>query len=193
MRTAKREYADSLTINQLGEAADFRALISVIAQSYDSIDDLLHYISTINVMQAKGVWLDLIGLIVGQSRTVPTVVEAKYFGYDGQPTAVGYGQARYRKAGDSLSPTSILGDDEYRNAIFGRIARNFGALDEISMVEAIQSILQTNAVQLDRPTAGTISVIFTGYITEAQEAMISGIDLIPRAAGVKLDIQTVYP
>ena len=191
-RTAKQEYAASLTINQLGDSASFLALINVIAQSYDSLDDMLHYIATFNLEQAQGVWLDLIGLIVGQSRVVPTVLQAEYFGYRGQPTGVAYGVARYRKRGDATTATSVLGDTEYRNAIRGRIARNWGALDEVGMVETVQTILQISDVTLDRPAPGTIVVQINEPITASAQAMIEQLDLIPRAAGVGLQIDIAY-
>jgi hypothetical protein len=133
----------------------------------------------------------LIGLIVGQSRTVPTVITAQYFGYDGQTNATGYGQARYRKRGDNINATSILGDTEYRSAIWGRIWRNWGALDEVSMVEAVQLILGVQGIQLNRPAPAAVEVVIAEYITPAADAMISGLDLIPRAAGVALQIDTI--
>lgn len=73
---------------------------------------------SINIDDASGAALDLIGDIVGQSRALSDAIYLAFFGYQGQNSTTGYGQARYRQRGEStLGGITVLADEEYRRLL----------------------------------------------------------------------------
>ena len=62
----KTDLALSQIINQLSDSPNYISIIRAISKAYDDQDYVLNYISTIDVYTAQGVWLDLLGSIVGQ-------------------------------------------------------------------------------------------------------------------------------
>ena len=80
-----KSYVRELVINQLGDSPTYDAVLQWLADNFDKLQDILDYVQTINVYEAHGLWLDLIGAIVGQSREIPDAIAYEYFGYLGQP------------------------------------------------------------------------------------------------------------
>lgn len=85
----------------------------------DSIRSALNSLErSINIDDASGAALDLIGDIVGQSRALSDAIYLAFFGYQGQNSTTGYGQARYRQYGEStLGGITVLADEEYRGLL----------------------------------------------------------------------------
>lgn len=189
-RTAKRDRATQLVISQLADSPQYLDLIAWVAEQFDGVDDILHYIGGINIDNAKGVWLDLIGLIAGQSRTIPTTLSLIYFGFDGQPNSVGFGQARFYEAGDPLQASSILADEEYRSLLKAQVARNFGTVDKIGLVEAVQELTQVDDVVLSGAGNGEVTVTINGAVTNNVKEILANLDALPRTADS--DIIIVY-
>jgi len=184
------EYVQTLVINQLSDSSNYNDVLQWMADNYDDIDSILAYIGTINIFTARGVWLDLIGAIVGQSREIPNAIDYSYFGYAGQPTAAGYGQARYYVKGDPLSASSILADDEYRKVILARVSRNYGDISEIGVVEGLQNIFNTTQIYLYTTSGGNFTVYIGTATTMVDDAILGELDIIPRGAGIGVSVVT---
>lgn len=183
-----KEYVPTLVINQLSDSSNYNDVLQWMADNYDDIDEILAYVGTINIFTARGVWLDLIGAIVGQTREIPNAIDYSYFGYAGQPTAAGYGQARYYVQGDPLSASSILADDEYRKVILARVARNYGDISEVGVVEGLQNIFNTNQIYINTPSGGKFTVYIGAPTTMVDDAILGELDIIPRGAGIGVSI-----
>lgn len=185
--TRNRDRAESLIINQLSDSPSWLAVMQWLGESFDTIDDMLDYIAAINVYTAQGAWLDLIGSIVGQSREVPNAITFEYFGYAGQPSSFGYGQARYYREGDPVTASSQLPDAEYRQVILARVARNYGDISKVGIVEAMQIIVNTSEIFLQNSTQGGSFSIYIGIALDSNAAAIfQELDIIPRGAGIGL-------
>ena len=184
-----QEYVRTLVINQLGDSPSYNQVLQWLADNYDRLQDILSYVQTINVFEARGVWLDLIGAIVGQSRTIENAFPYSYFGYFGQTAVTGYGQARYRKPGDPIAASSILADTEYRQLILARVSRNYGDVSEPGVVEALQILTGIDNITIAREAGGGEFTVFIGPGLSVNTAAILGaVDIIPRAAGVNVKI-----
>lgn len=184
-----KEYVKTLVINQLGDSPSYGQVLQWLADNYDRLQDILSYVQTINVFEARGVWLDLIGAIAGQSRTIENAFPYSYFGYFGQTAATGYGQARYRKPGDPIAASSILADTEYRQLILARVSRNYGDVSEPGVVEALQILTGIDNITIAREAGGGEFTVFIGPGLSVNTAAILGaVDIIPRAAGVNVKI-----
>jgi hypothetical protein len=185
-----QEYVRTLVINQLGDSPSYIQILQWLAENYDRLQLILDYVQTINVFEARGVWLDLIGAIVGQSRAIPNAINFEYFGYSGQPTATGYGQARYYQKGDPLTDSSILPDDEYRKVILARVARNWGDISELGVIEGLQNIANTQQIYLNRGQGGEFRVYIGTNLDSNSRAIIAALDIIPRGAGIGVSVVT---
>ena len=184
-----KEYVKTLVINQLGDSPSYNQVLQWLADNYDRLQDILSYVQTINVFEARGVWLDLIGAIVGQSREIPEAIAYAYFGYRTQPAATGYNHARYRKTGDPISASSILADTEYRQLILARVARNWGDISETGVVEALQNIIDVQSIFVYRQGAGgEFSVYIGAGLSDNTAALIGALDIIPRGAGIGIKV-----
>ena len=184
-----QEYVRTLVINQLGDSPSYNQILQWLADNYDRLQDILNYVQTVNVYEARGVWLDLIGAIVGQSREIPEAIFFEYFGYRTQPSVTGYGRARYRRTGDPLTSSSVLPDDEYRQVILARVTRNWGDISETGIVEGLQSIINTNQIFIKRQNGGGQFSVYIGTnISSNTRAIISSLDIIPRGAGIGMDV-----
>lgn len=186
-----KSYVRELVINQLGDSPTYDSVLQWLADNFDRLQDILDYVQTINVYEARGVWLDLVGAIVGQSREIPDAIAYEYFGYLGQPGTTGYGQARYYQPGDPLTASSILPDKEYRKVILARVSRNWGDISAVGVVEGLQNIVNTESIFVERGTTGGSFRVYIGAELDSNSrAIIATLDIIPRGAGIGIEVVT---
>lgn len=187
-RNSKQQYANDLIVSQLGDKEKYQKLVKFIAENFDSIDDILHYISTINVFEAKGVWLDLIGVIVGLDRSVPSAIALEYFNFFEYPGARGFDDGRWYETGDPLASTSLLPDSEYRTAILAKVAKNYGDVSGPGIVYALQNMLGDVPIVLSRGTGGNMLIEINADVSSNFRTLIFELDIIPRAAGIGYNV-----
>lgn len=181
--TRNRDQIDGLIINQLADSPQYVALLSWLAQSFDTVDDMLNYVATINVETATGVWLDLIGVIVGQSREVPNALLFEYFGFEDEG-GLSFDTGRFYLDGEPLTAASILPDEEYRTVIIARIARNYGDISQVGIAEAIQNITGTDGVKVWTRAPAGFEVYIDSAISSNVAAILRTQDIVPRGAGI---------
>lgn len=178
-------------INQLGDSANYADLLRWMGGSFDDVDSMLAYIADINIYNAQGVWLDLIGSIVGQSREIPGGIQFEYFNFFEYPNALGFDSGRFYRDGDPLTDSSLLPDDEYRQVILARIARNYGDISEVGVVTGLQNIINTDNIVIKNSTGGGAFEVFIGEsIPNNTKAILQNLDIVPRGAGIGISIIT---
>lgn len=189
MSTFYQESSLQLIENQLRESPNYIEVIRLLAEDFDEASDIYDYIAkNINVLNARGVWLDLIGDIVGVSRVFEKEIQPVFFGFDDQPNTTGFGQARFRELDDKTTASSVLNDDDYRVVIIGKIARNYGDVSEVGVATSVLNMTQADNVLVYQSGPATFSVYVIGLISDNIKSILTGTDLIPRAAGVKMNI-----
>lgn len=189
MSTFYQESSLQLIENQLRESPNYIEVIRLLAEDFDEASDIYDYIAkNINVLNARGVWLDLIGDIVGVSRVFEKEIQPVFFGFDDQPNTTGFGQARFRELGDKTTASSVLNDDDYRVVIIGKIARNYGDVSEIGVATSVLNMTQADNVLVYQSGQATFSVYVIGLISDNIKSILTGTDIIPRAAGVKMNL-----
>lgn len=82
------------------------------------------FIPNFDIDQAWGDRLDLIGKIVGFNRTVTLLIDKKYFGFEGQTNALGFGQAPFYRDGDERYTSTDLSDTDYQFYLKAKIIKN---------------------------------------------------------------------
>ena len=189
MSTFYQESSLQLIENQLRESPNYIEVIRLLAEDFDEVSDIYDYIAkNINVLNARGVWLDLIGDIVGVSRVFEKEIQPVFFGFDDQPNTTGFGQARFRELDDKTTASSVLNDDDYRVVIIGKIARNYGDVSEVGVATSVLNMTQADNVLVYQSGPATFSVYVIGLISDNIKSILTGTDLIPRAAGVKMNL-----
>ena len=189
MSTFYQESSLQLIENQLRESPKYIEVIRLLAEDFDKSSDIYDYIAkNINVLNARGVWLDLIGDIVGVSRVFDKEIHPVFFGFDDQPNTTGFGQARFRELDDKTTASSVLNDDDYRVVIIGKIARNYGDVSEVGVATSVLNMTQADNVLVYQSGPATFSVYVIGLISDNIKSILTGTDIIPRAAGVKMDL-----
>lgn len=189
MSTFYQESSLQLIENQLRESPNYIEVIRLLAEDFDEVSDIYDYIAkNINVLNARGVWLDLIGDIVGVSRVFEKEIQPVFFGFDDQPNTTGFGQARFRELDDKTTASSVLNDDDYRVVIIGKIARNYGDVSEVGVATSVLNMTQADNVLVYQSGPATFSVYVIGLISDNIKSILNGTDIIPRAAGVKMNL-----
>lgn len=184
-----QESSLQLIENQLRESPNYIEVIRLLAEDFDEASDIYDYIAkNINVLNARGVWLDLIGDIVGVSRVFEKEIQPVFFGFDDQPNTTGFGQARFRELDDKTTASSVLNDDDYRVVIIGQIARNYGDVSEVGVATSVLNMTQADNVLVYQSGPATFSVYVIGLISDNIKSILNGTDIIPRAAGVKMNL-----
>lgn len=189
MSTFYQESSLQLIENQLRESPNYIEVIRLLAEDFDEASDIYDYIAkNINVLNARGVWLDLIGDIVGVSRVFEKEIQPVFFGFDYQPNTTGFEQARFREPDDKTTASSILNDDDYSVVIIGKIARNYGDVSEVGVATSVLNMTQADNVLVYQSAPATFSVYVIGLISDNIKSILTGTDIIPRAAGVKMNL-----
>ena len=189
MSTFYQESSLQLIENQLRESPNYIEVIRLLAEDFDEASDIYDYIAkNINVLNARGVWLDLIGDIVGLSRVFEKEIQPVFFGFDDQPNTTGFERARFREPGDKTTASSVLSDEDYRVVIIGKIARNYGDVSEIGVATSVLNMTQADNVLVYQDGPATFSVYVIGLISDNIKSILTGTDLIPRPAGVKANL-----
>jgi hypothetical protein len=181
-----QEYVRTLVINQLGDSPSYNQILQWLAENYDLLQEILNYVQTINIYEARGVWLDLIGAIVGQSREIPNAILFEYFGFD-EDGGLDFDLGRFYEDGDPLTASSILPDDEYRLVILARVARNWGDISEPGVIEALQNITNAQNVLIWRRPPAAFEIYIGAEIDSNIRAILATQDILPRGAGIGID------
>lgn len=153
--------------------------------------DLYHLQNVLNIDQATGHQLDLVGKHVGQFRVINGYQLRKFFGFRGSPHALSFGKQRngggewYRKR-DPLSDSVRLSDEDYRFLIKCRILKNYqtGTLDNI--IEACHFIFGSECIVTDNYNMTVTVQIPRKHITQFKQFAVDHLDILPRQAGVKI-------
>lgn len=182
-------------IAQYRASPNFIAEISaVIGQVYNPLDSLGQAIRRMehffDIDQAGGEWLRIIGVIVGQKRTVFSFF-GDYFGFDGNPISDPFNTGVFW---DGQTPTSgdyVLSDADYRRFIKAKIVRNHSSGTIPDFIAGMAFIFPTAVVSVIDNMDMTASISITG-VTAAEANLIEGSDILPRPAGVYLDVTTSY-
>lgn len=189
MSTFYQESSLQLIENQLRESPNYIEVIRLLAEDFDEASDIYDYIAkNINVLNALGVWLDLIGDIVGVSRVFDKEIQPTYFGFSDQANVTGFGQARFREPNDKTTASSILNDDDYRVVIIGQIARNYGDVSEVGVATSVLNMTQAEQVLIYQGGPAEFNIYIIGLVSDNIKSILNGSDIIPRAAGVKVNL-----
>jgi hypothetical protein len=188
-----------MLIKQYWEKPKAKAEISAMLSQWQIIADFIRNPDNFDLDRVTGYRLDVIGRIVGLSRSVPDALAKVFFGFDGHSNSEGFGSKSnaaiigapfFSKFAPAYGEYQ-LGDNEYRRFLKVKIARNAAAStissdDRVSLQEVIQTAFNGEAYVTDRKDM-TLALNISPQISIDELRLIVKLGLLPKPAGVRYD------
>lgn len=190
-------------IQQYKEAVKFNQLVELYAGLGQEVDDAIQDLLNLrDVATAVGVQLDVIGRIVGQTRTLISTSTLEHFGVFNvgltlPAFAAGFGDltdpaegARFISVDEVIDSSTELADPEYRLFITAKILKNKFRGTANEMIAVAVLLGETENVELTEGVK-TVTINFNAVVDVNRYALIQSNELIPKPAGVILTITNV--
>lgn len=156
-------------------------LLSETKQAFESV---IRLSATLDVDQATGYALDLVGKHVGINRIMKSFIPKEYFGWLGVEGALGFNTGIFYRYGDSLQDSSKLTDDDYRFFIKARIIKNYQSPDVANITASIRNLMGQQAFVIDNYDMTMNVVVPASYLTPFRLYAIKTLDILTRPVGV---------
>lgn len=179
---------------QYYESANFRAYITALLQHSVDLEALFQKMALqVDIDIAEGVNLDVIGIIVGRSRIIPLAIPIGFFGFEGQPGVLSYGDegvlgvgGRFRDESEPSFASSVLADPEYRLLLKAKIIKNHAkgyAEDALAGLTVLfgSGVVRTNSDPM------TMQIGVARPLQYWEQVVIKDLDLIVRPVGVLIN------
>ena len=157
-------------------------------------------INTKDIDTASGEQLDVIGILVGQSREIFDLGILKFFGFNGHAQADSFGDtadpgigARFLSEGESTTGSIELLDSEYRIFLKAKIVSNNTDATIDSIQSSIEFLFNVDSVYAQTTAGGIVSILFGRTLTDTEIAILTNTDIIPRPAGVRYEYSYASP
>lgn len=175
-----------LLIYQYRNKPKAEAEISAIVKEFGSIFDFYNSFETeFDLDSAVGNQLDIIGRIVGLSRTVPLGLPKIYFGFNNKNSnALGFKQAPFKNGNEKNYTDLQLNDFDYRFFLKAKISKNFAKSDVISIDEIVSFLFNEKAFITDG-----LDMTITLYLDESVDInrvrIVQQLNLLPKPQAVR--------
>ena len=205
MSTFVDTYAD-LLIFQYRDKPKARAHIEALLERYDEVYELLNSIPVqYDIDNAVGEQLDVLGRILGISRTVPYAVPKMYFGFTDNPNALTFSRRLkttgtkppFKRKSEQTHTSGELNDYQYRIFLKAKAIKNNAKaymIDEdesLSLQNAVDFLFENAAYVLDNQDMSLSIYIDVSYDLSLLQ-YIKQLDLIPRPQGVQIKTYLYY-
>ncbi|RLC88265.1 MAG: hypothetical protein DRJ03_03190 [Chloroflexi bacterium] len=178
-------------ITQYRESPNMRGILSAyLTQSNATEDMFCEMFDNRWIDTAVKDQLDIIGIIVGQSRIIEEFDALPFFGFQGALNAGSFGTIadsgigeRFRGLDEQSLIGGILDDPTYRKFIRAKIKKNHVEFVSVNEVLEVVGILVDNPLITLTKGLMTINLDFQGTLSASDRLILSRGDLIPRVAG----------
>ena len=191
------------TVSQYNDSPIFLDFLSSLALLADDLQDEISRVNEFRQLKkAQGVNLDTIGRIVGVDRVVIDFQVGVFFGFEPDPTALGFDSVdevvtnagRYREIDEPTGIARFLGDDEYRTLITAKILSNTSNITPDAVLLITRATLEVMfgqgsdiPIYITELGNASFELQVVAELNPAEQAFITFLDLIPRPAGVKIN------
>ncbi len=184
---------------QYYESAKFRAYITALLQHSIEIEALFQKMALqVDIDIAEGVNLDVIGIIVGRSRIIPLAIPVVFFGFNGQPGVLPYGEegvigvgGRFRDESEPAFASSVLADPEYRLLLKAKIIKNHSKGYFEDAIAGVQMLFRSTSV-IDSHGVMSMQIAVGRELRFWEQVILRDLDLISRPTGVLIDQFITY-
>lgn len=147
--------------------------------------------NVLNIEEAIGHQLDLVGKHIGQSRVINGYQLRKFFGFRGSPHAMpfaknGIGGGEWYRKRDPLGDSVRLDDSDYRFLLKCQILKNYqnGTLSNI--IQACRFVFGQECNATDNGNMTVTIDIPSQKLNSFKRFAVENFDILPRQSGIKL-------
>ncbi|MCH8821323.1 DUF2612 domain-containing protein [Patescibacteria group bacterium] len=181
-------------ITQYRESQILKDVIQIYGAEANELEQAFcDLINSHNIDDAEGDQLDIIGIIVGQPRTLLDANVLFFFGFDGAAGAEAFGTltdptvgARWRSLSEDPTGNLVLSDTEYRLFIRARIKKNNTRATPEDIISIIRFIFEAPLVNIVEGNDAEYCVQIGKLLTLNEQALIANTDLVPKPSGVSV-------
>lgn len=181
-QTTLSQYANSPIIDQLTDN---------IEQYFDPTVNLQQFYDLVwNISTAENWGLDIWGRILGVSRYLTLPAVGQYFGFsnDGLKDYTGFGQAPFF-SGATDTTSFRLPDDQYLLVLLAKALANICRCVAPVLNQLLRLLFSSSGPVWTQDNGNmTMSYVFSFVPTAVQEAMVTQLGILPRPAGVTVNI-----
>lgn len=141
---------------------------------------------------SEGVQLDGCGVIVDQPRLISKAIALPFFGFQDQPSARGFGIARFRRKNESHLSSAKLADPEYQKMIKAKIAKNVSDGTTEEVIQSYQNIFAAPKVIITELENAKIRVGIARELTEAEIAFAHAANLFVKPGGIGIQLKAHF-
>jgi hypothetical protein len=178
-------------ISQYANSPIITGIIESFFDAVDQTEDISNfYDDMFNIATATGYGLDVLGIILGVTRTLEVSGTQLYFGFEqaGQPSASPFNTQPFF-TGEQLDNNFELSDDSYRLLLFAKALYNISP----GNIPSINKILQTlfpgrgNAFVTDGLNM-TMNYTFQFVLSPVELAIVEQSGVLPKPVGVNASV-----
>jgi hypothetical protein len=189
----------ALITSEHNQKPNFMALAGVLAGALgDTTAATQGLVSAFSLNTAIGAQLDILGKWIGQSRVIPGILIPGFFGFSEVSTGLPdglqlpFGELTdhskggiFFELGGTFAGTTTLTDPQYLTVLKARIARNQSNGTLSALEGALFFIFGAGCKVVDNGTL-SLAITVTSPITPVDQALLTGLDILPRPAGVAI-------
>lgn len=162
-------------------SATIRVVTEETKNTFQSVIDLA---KILNIDEAEGFALDLVGRHVGISRVLNQAIAKEYFGFLGSISSLGFNQGEFYRYGDSLSGSVRLTDSDYRFFIKAKIVKNYQDGTIGNIVDSVRQLFGANSNVVDNQDMTMNLLVNVKNINSLILYAVSKLDICVRPIGV---------
>lgn len=157
---------------------------AIYAETDNTFKNVVQLADILNIDDAKGYALDLVGKHVGVSRVLPTAIAKKYFGWLEDDTALSFNVGEFYRNGDALHASVVLNDNDYRFFIKARITKNYQTGEISNIVNSIKFVIGKHGNIIDSQNMTMNVLVNSDQLSSLTFYAFSKMDILARPVGV---------
>lgn len=157
---------------------------AIYTETDNTFKNVVQVADILNIDDATGYALDLVGRHVGVSRILPTAIAKEYFGWLKDKTALSFGVGEFYRHGDALHASVVLNDSDYRFFIKARITKNYQNGEISNIVKSIKFMIGEHGNIIDAQDMTMNVLVNSDQLNSLTLYAISKLDILVRPIGV---------
>ena len=157
---------------------------AIYVETDQTFRNIIQVADILNIDDATGYALDLVGKHVGVSRVLPTAIAKEYFGWLEDDTALSFNVGEFYRNGDALHASVVLNDNDYRFFIKARITKNYQNGEISNIVNSIKFVIGKHGNIIDSQNMTINVLVNSDQLNSLTLYAISKMDILARPVGV---------
>lgn len=157
---------------------------AIYVETDQTFRNIIQVADILNIDDATGYALDLVGKHVGVSRVLPTAIAKEYFGWLEDDTALSFNVGEFYRNGDALHASVVLNDNDYRFFIKARITKSYQTGEISNIVNSIKFVIGEHGNIIDAQDMTMNVLVNSDQLNSLTLYAISKMDILVRPIGV---------